>query len=63
MEPMTCREATGFLADYANGELLPDVRVRFEAHLLRCPTCAAYVRAYDEALRLARGSGGVVAGA
>ena len=60
MEPMTCRELTDFLADYSNGELLPEVRSRFEAHLLRCPACAAYVRSYDEAVRLARASGSIL---
>lgn len=60
MEPTTCREVIDFLADYANGDLPPAVRTHFEAHLLRCPTCAAYVRSYDDALRLARGSGGVL---
>ena len=60
MEPTTCREVIDFLADYVNGELPPRVRAHFESHLLQCPTCAAYVRSYDEALRLARGSGGVL---
>ena len=60
MEPTTCREVIDFLADYVNGELPPRVRAHFETHLLQCPACAAYVRSYDEALRLARGSGGVL---
>lgn len=55
-ERMTCREVNGFLADYRSGELLPEVRDRLEAHLLRCPTCVAYLRSYDEAIRLARDS-------
>lgn len=53
---MTCREVNDFLADYRSGELLPEVRSRFEAHLTGCAACVAYVRSYDEALRLARGS-------
>ena len=60
MEPMTCRELTDFLADYSSGELLPEVRSRFETHLLRCPACAAYVRSYDEAVRLARATGSIL---
>lgn len=55
---MTCRELNDFLADHASGELLPEVRARFDAHLLRCPTCAAYVRSYGETIRLARAAGG-----
>ena len=51
---MTCREVNDFLADYASGDLLPEVRSRFEAHLLECPRCVAYVRSYGEAVRLAR---------
>ncbi|MBY0274036.1 zf-HC2 domain-containing protein [Candidatus Binatia bacterium] len=54
---MTCRELNDFLADYRSGELLPEVRSRFEAHLLRCATCAAYVRSYGETIRLARAAG------
>lgn len=51
---MTCRELNDFLSDYRSGELLPDVRSRFEVHLLGCPACAAYVRSYAETVRLAR---------
>lgn len=54
---MTCRELNEFLADYVSGELLPEVRSRFEAHLVRCATCAAYVRSYGETVRLARAAG------
>lgn len=54
---MTCRELNDFLADYVSGDLLPEVRGRFEAHLLSCPACASYVRSYRDAVRLARSSG------
>lgn len=60
MDQMTCRDVSDFLADYTSGELLPEVRARFEAHLLRCPTCAAYLRSYEQVVRLARGSGGAL---
>lgn len=54
---MTCRDLNDFLADHASGDLVPEVRSRFEEHLLRCPTCAAYVRSYAETVRLARAAG------
>lgn len=50
---MTCREVNDFLAEYRSGELLPEVRRRFEAHIAGCAACVAYVRSYDEAVRLA----------
>lgn len=54
---MTCRELNEFLADYSSGDLLPEVRARFEAHLLHCASCVAYVRSYTQTIRLARASG------
>jgi anti-sigma factor RsiW len=51
---MTCRELVDFLADYLAGELAPEVRRVFEAHLADCPECATYLRGYAEAIRLAR---------
>lgn len=53
---MTCREVNEFLADYASGDLLPEVRARFEAHLLECPPCVSYARSYGQAVRIARES-------
>ena len=58
---MTCREVNDFLADYRSGELLPEVRRRFEEHIGGCAACVAYVRSYDEAVRLARGAGAELA--
>ena len=54
---MTGRELNDFLADYRGGELAPDVRGRFEEHLLGCPACVAYVRSYQEAVRAVRATG------
>ena len=51
---MTCRELVDFLADYLAGELAPEVRRVFEAHLADCPECATYLRGYADAIRLAR---------
>lgn len=51
---MTCRELTEFLADWESGDLEPDVRRRFEEHLLHCAACVRYVRGYETAVRLGR---------
>jgi len=58
---MTCSEVNDFLADYRGGELQPEVRRRFEEHLLVCAACVSYLRSYDEAVRLARETGGELA--
>jgi anti-sigma factor RsiW len=51
---VTCREFTAFLADYLAGEL-PDLqREQFHAHLAECPSCVAYMRTYQETIRLGR---------
>jgi anti-sigma factor RsiW len=57
MSEMTCRELNDFLVDYESGELAPEVRHRFEEHLLGCPACVAYLRSYDRALREVRSTG------
>ena len=51
---MTCRELSEFLGRYFAGELRPDERIVFEAHLAECPDCVAYVRTYAETMRLAK---------
>ncbi len=57
MDPMmTCRELTEFLIDYHSGELPPEERARFEAHLTECADCVQYLRSYEETIRLARGA-------
>jgi anti-sigma factor RsiW len=51
---MTCKELTDFLDDYLAGDLRPDERGRFEAHLGDCPSCVAYLRSYRETIGLVR---------
>ena len=41
---LTCRELVEFVNDYLEGELSPDGRARFEAHLVCCVGCGNYVR-------------------
>lgn len=51
---MTCRELTEFLIDYVDGSLAPAARAAFDEHLARCPDCVAYVRNYEETIRLGK---------
>ena len=53
-KPLTCRELTGFLADYLARELDPDARSVFEGHLAGCPDCVAYLHSYAATMRLAK---------
>jgi anti-sigma factor RsiW len=54
---MTCRDLADFLVDYIDGELPPVVHRQFEAHLVECPDCVAYLRTYRETIRLTAASG------
>lgn len=49
---MTCREFAEFLMQYLSGELLPAERSLFDGHLAECPDCVAYLRTYEETIRL-----------
>jgi anti-sigma factor RsiW len=40
---LVCQELVELVTDYLSGELLPEDRVRFEKHLLTCPSCTAYL--------------------
>jgi anti-sigma factor RsiW len=51
---ITCRELTDFLLQYLAGEIRGRRRAVFEAHLAVCDECVAYVRGYEEAVRLGR---------
>ena len=51
---MTCLEIADFLFDYLSGELVADVRLRFERHLSLCGNCRAYLATYRATIRLAR---------
>jgi len=51
---MTCRELTGFLSDYLDGELPAAARTTFEGHLAVCGACRAYLASFAQAVRLGR---------
>jgi len=51
---LTCRELTGFLADYFAGVLPAEIRAGFERHVADCSDCTAYLRGYADTVRLAK---------
>jgi anti-sigma factor RsiW len=52
MTELTCRDVVEFLVDYLDHELDPAQRHAFEAHLTECDECVAYIRSYEQAVRL-----------
>jgi len=53
---ITCRELQDFLEEYRTGALSAEQRARFEEHLAVCPPCVAYLKQYDETIRLGKGA-------
>lgn len=51
---MTCREFADFLMDYLSGELPPETRAQFNAHLELCINCRRYLTSYEETVKLGR---------
>ena len=51
---MTCRDFTGFLLDYVEGELQGDTRRRFDEHMAICPDCVQYLQHYTETIKAGR---------
>ena len=51
---MTCREVIDFLLEYRSGELSASERAEFEQHLVECPDCAAYLKSYEETIKLGK---------
>ena len=49
---MNCREVIGFLMDYIDGVLAPAERTEFEKHLVICRSCVAYLRTYQQTIKL-----------
>ena len=49
---MTCRDFVEFLSEYFSGELAVVERAEFEAHLLECPACVAYLDSYRKTIQL-----------
>jgi anti-sigma factor RsiW len=51
---VTCRELADFIDDYLSGVLAPDIRRRFQLHLLRCANCRKYLAGYEATVALGR---------
>ncbi len=51
---MTCREVTEFLADYLAGTLPVRERAVFDAHVVDCDACIAYLQSYRQAMAAAK---------
>lgn len=49
---MTCRHVIDFLMDYLAGEITPEERAIFEKHLSLCPPCVAYLKTYEQTIKL-----------
>lgn len=51
---ITCRELLDFLHLYLEDELPEERRSEFDRHLSVCDPCRAYIRQYEEAIRLGK---------
>jgi len=54
MPQLTCREVVEFLVDYLDHALEPAQLQTFERHLAHCDECVAYLRTYEQTVRLGR---------
>lgn len=54
MTQLTCREVVEFLMDYLDHALDPAQRHAFERHLAQCDECVAYLRTYEQTVRLGK---------
>jgi anti-sigma factor RsiW len=50
----TCREIIDFLGDYISGDLPAAQRAEFERHLAHCPPCIAYLKSYEQTIKLGK---------
>ena len=51
---ITCEEVISFLLGYLSGELPVEKAVDFERHLSICPSCVAYLKTYQDAVKLGK---------
>jgi predicted anti-sigma-YlaC factor YlaD len=53
-DKLTCKQVTDLLLDYVTAEMVPAMRVVFEAHLQNCADCVAFLNTYRETMRATR---------
>lgn len=51
---ITCRELVAGLHDYLLGALGAEATARINQHLAACPSCVAYLKTYEAAIRMGR---------
>jgi anti-sigma factor RsiW len=49
---LPCRELVELITDYLEGQLSPQDRVRFEAHLVQCEACRTYMDQFRQTIRV-----------
>ncbi|MEO6213959.1 MAG: zf-HC2 domain-containing protein [Vicinamibacterales bacterium] len=49
-----CTDLVGLLADYVEHQLPPEVHVKLEQHLARCPRCVTQLKTYQSTVSLLR---------
>ena len=49
-----CEEVITFLLAYLSNELSPEKEHEFERHLSVCPSCVAYMKTYQETVKIGR---------
>lgn len=55
---MTCQQVYDLVMAYLDNELAAADRAEFENHLYKCcPACGAYLKSYQETVRLAKQAG------
>lgn len=54
---LTCEDVNDFLAAYVDDDIPDNLRRRYEAHILRCEVCSAYLSQYRTTMQLAREAG------
>jgi predicted anti-sigma-YlaC factor YlaD len=51
---ITCRELADFIRGYLDDELTLREKMAFQAHLVLCAPCRAYLKTYKETIELGR---------
>jgi anti-sigma factor RsiW len=54
LAPLSCREFVALLHDYLLGALAAERTALMNEHLAACPSCVAYLKTYEAAIRMGR---------